>query len=109
MKIGGETYPLTFNLAEPISLVDSKDFAAVQLADVIGAAYGFARKHRQDRYSMEWMEYAPKVFGPGSIWPESERVYPQGFEAARNALVLRELVERRVSIRLIFWMGCPIS
>lgn len=33
-------------------------------------------------------------FGPGSIWPESERVYPQGFEAARNALVLRELVER---------------
>jgi hypothetical protein len=94
VELGGERYPLTFNLAEPISLVDSKDFAGIQLADIIGAAYGFAFKDRQDRYASEWLRYGEKILGPGAIFPEFEKVDPESFEAVRNAVVLHELTER---------------
>jgi len=94
VELGGKRHPLTFNLAEAISLVDSKDFAGIQLADVIGAAYGFAFKNRQDRYASELLEYGEKIFSPGAIFPEFEKVDPKSFEAIRNAIVLRELTER---------------
>jgi len=94
VQLGGEKHPLTFNLAEPISLVDSIEHAGIQLADVIAAAYGYAFKNRNDKYSKELIEFGSDIFGPGSIWPESERLNPSYIENRRNSLVLCELVDR---------------
>jgi hypothetical protein len=40
------------------------------------------------------LKYGEKIFSPGSIFPEFEKVDPKSFEAIRNAVVLRELTER---------------
>jgi hypothetical protein len=106
VELGGEKHPLTFNLAQPIALVNSTDFAGIQLADVIAGAYGFVMNNPRDEYTRRLLDYAPEIIGPGSIWPETEKLDLFTFEGMRNAIVLQELVERsRRKIDLLDGIG----
>lgn len=94
VELCGEKHPLTFNLAEPIALVDSKNYAGIQLADIMAAAFGFVANNPQDGYARKLLDYTPNVIGPGSIWPEIEKVELSTLEGMRNAILLEELVDR---------------
>jgi len=76
------------------------------LADVIAGAYGFAINNPRDEYTRRLLDYGPEIIGPGSIWPEREKLDLSTFEGMRNVIVLQELVERsRRKIDLLDGIG----
>lgn len=94
--IGNEKHPITFNLAEPIKLVDSKDFHGIQLADAIAAGSVYAVT-RNDEQAKEWKKYIPETAIFGSVFPEEKYVDLRRFEVQRNTCVLRELHRRAIN------------
>ena len=93
--IAGEKIPITFNLAEPIKLVDSKHVYGVQLADAVAAAFVYAcDSENQDEYALKWRELVEEVVIFGSVFPDYDHIDLSKLEVQRNLVVLQELVER---------------
>ena len=94
-SFGDKELPITFNLTEPINLVDSKDFAGVQLAEAVAAAFSYAcNSDNTDEFAVKWRELIEDVVTYGSVFPDFDHVDPSSLEARRNGMILQELVRR---------------
>lgn len=92
--IGGRKQPLTFNLSQPIQVVNSKNYPGVQIADVVASAIAFVYKNPEDSFSGHCSEICDNVLHTNSIFPELEfadLMKPEGFI---NAQVLHMLMDR---------------
>lgn len=94
-NISGTNTPITFNLTEPINIVDSKIVHGIQLADAIAAAFVYAcDKQNVDEYALKWRTMFEEVIIYGSVFPDMEHLDLEKMEVQRNVLILMELVER---------------
>tara|TARA_R110000850_G_scaffold88133_4_gene189293 strand:- start:980 stop:2122 length:1143 start_codon:yes stop_codon:yes gene_type:complete len=95
---GDEEIPITFNLTGPIKLVDSKDFAGVQLADAVAAVFSYAcNRENTDQFAVKWRGLIEDVVTYGSVFPDFDHIDPSRLEAQRNGMILQELARRSES------------
>lgn len=94
-NIAGIDSPITFNLKEPLKLVDSKVVHGVQLADAIAGAFAYACDHEnQDEYANKWRGMIEEHVIFGSVFQDYDYLDLSKLEVQRNALLLQELTER---------------
>ena len=94
-SFGDKEVPITFNLTEAINLVDSKDYAGVQLADAVAAAFSYAcNSENTDEFAIKWRGMREDVVIYGSVFPDFYHIDPSRLEARRNGMILQELVRR---------------
>lgn len=87
--------PITFNLKEPIKLVDSKIVHGVQLADAIAGAFAYAcDRENQDEYAVKWRGMIEEHVIFGSVFQDYDHLDLSKLEVQRNAILLQELVDR---------------
>lgn len=92
---GDQRIPITFNLTESINLVDSQDYAGVQLADAVAAAFSYAcNRNNQDEFAIKWRDLIEDVVTYGSVFPDFDHIDPSRMEALRNGMILQELARR---------------
>ncbi|WP_422155723.1 DUF3800 domain-containing protein [Vreelandella titanicae] len=93
--IAGIDSPLTFNLKEPLNLVDSKVVHGVQLADAVAAAFAYAcDQDNQDEYAVKWRGMIEEHLIFGSVFQDYDHLDLSKIEVQRNAILLQELTER---------------
>lgn len=91
--------PLTFNLKQPIQMVDSKSFYGIQLADAIAGSFNYAYKNikdKQNTFSLKWMN---KIFQDESILAtylggDYEYANIKNASAMLNWLTLNHIVQK---------------
>lgn len=96
IKMGDKTFPLTFNLSEPLILLDSKNSHALQVADCIAStfSYIFSKKGENDEFYQQIISLLNHSNSYSSVLPDYQYVRLDKFETQRNVLLLQELVER---------------
>jgi hypothetical protein len=93
--VAGIDSPITFNLKEPLNLVDSKVIHGVQLADAIAGAFAYAcDRDNQDEYSEKWRGMIEEHVILGSVFPDYDHLDLNKLEVQRNAILLQELADR---------------
>lgn len=94
-RIAGMDSPITFNLKEPLKLVDSKVVHGVQLADAIASAFAYAcDNENQDEYAKKWRGMIEEHVIFGSVFQDYDHLDLSKPEVQRNAVLLQELTER---------------
>lgn len=92
---GGYKIPLTYNLKE-INMVDSKEYAGVQLADIVATAstYSIQVYQKTDKYVEKLRSILlPKVIY-ASVFPDYEQIDLTQKKVQLNALLFEELIHR---------------
>lgn len=103
MKLGSQPErALTYNLAGPITLLDSQQSPGIQIADVLSSSIAFALKNPDDELSKKWLELAERMFSPFCILPDTRAVDLRERDPFINALILHELVDRTLKGRSLF-------
>ena len=93
--VAGMDSPITFNLKEPLKLVDSKVVHGVQLADAIAGAFSYAcDNENQDEYAKKWRAMIGEHVIFGSVFQDYDHLDLSKLEVQRNAMLLQELTER---------------
>ena len=93
--VAGINSPITFNLKEPLNLVDSKIIHGVQLADAIAGAFAYAcDRENQDEYAEKWRAMIEEHVIFGSVFPDYDHLDLNKLEVQRNAVLLQELADR---------------
>lgn len=93
--VAGMDSPITFNLKEPLKLVDSKIVHGVQLADAIAGAFAYAYdSENQDEYAKKWRGMIEEHVIFGSVVQDYDHLDLSKLEVQRNAVLLQELTER---------------
>jgi hypothetical protein len=93
--VAGMDSPITFNLKEPLKLVDSKIIHGVQLADAIAGAFAYAcDNENQDEYAKKWKGMIEEHVIFGSVFQDYDHLDLSKLEVQRNAVLLQELTER---------------
>lgn len=93
--IAGIDSPITFNLKEPLKLVDSKVVHGVQLADAIAAAFAYTcDRDNQDEYAVKWRGMIEEHVIFGSVFHDYDHLDLSKLEVQRNTVLLQELAER---------------
>nr|WP_216821345.1 DUF3800 domain-containing protein [Marinobacterium profundum] len=93
--VAGIDSPITFNLKEPLKLVDSKIVHGVQLADAIAGAFAYAcDNENQDEYAKKWRRMIEEHVIFGSVFQDYDHLDLTKLEVQRNAVLLQELTER---------------
>lgn len=93
--VAGMDSPITFNLKEPLKLVDSKVVHGVQLADAIAGAFAYAcDNENQDEYAKKWRGMIEEHVIFGSVFQDYDHLDLSKLEVQRNAVLLQELTER---------------
>lgn len=99
LKIGSrEAYPMTYNLADPIELVDSVDSPGVQIADVLASCLSFALRRPQESISKEWISIMNSSI-VNVLEPDLRQLDLGEMQPFVNATVLSELADRSVNMR----------
>jgi hypothetical protein len=94
-SVAGIDNPITFNLKEPLNLVDSKEVFGVQLADAVAAAFVYAcDSNNQDEHALKWRSIIEEVVIYGSVFPDYDHIDLSRLEVQKNFVVLQELVKR---------------
>lgn len=93
--VAGMESPITFNLKEPLKLVDSKIVHGVQLADAIAGAFAYAcDNENQDEYAEKWRSMIEEHVVFGSVFQDYDHLDLSKLEVQRNVVLLQELTER---------------
>jgi len=91
----GKRIPLTYNLKE-INMVDSKEYAGVQLADIVATASTYSIQMHQE--TNEYIDNVQKVLLPNivyaSVFPDYGQIDLTQKKVQLNALLFEELIER---------------
>lgn len=85
-----------FNLCEPISLVDSKESSAVQIADTIAAAVSYSLKNDDD-FSKHIRSLFPAILSNSNIAQDFEFLNLEKKSTQLNVALLMELHTRSVN------------
>ena len=91
----GYRIPLTYNLKE-INMVDSKEYAGVQLADIVATAstYSIQMNQEVDDYIKKLRSIlVPKIIY-ASVFPDYEQIDLEQKKVQLNALIFEELIYR---------------
>lgn len=99
-QIGGKTHPLTFNLARPIQLVNSKEHSGIQLADIFASSIAYSLKNN-DGFSKHCKEVCDKSIHENSVFPQLEYADLGQKPGFINAQILTELYNRTLNGRNI--------
>ena len=102
MEFAGIRQRITYNLAGPIQMVDSKSFPGIQIADVFASSIAYSLKYEEDRFARECQELYGDVMHPNNIFPELHYADLSERDAFVNALVLEELVDRTLKGKELF-------
>ena len=96
VPFGSQPSPsMVYNLSKPLSLVNSKDCAGVQIADVVASSFNRALKNPDDELHRHWMELLePSVCN--AILPDSDLLDTREKEPFINSVLLCELADRGV-------------
>lgn len=97
-QIGGKVYPLTFNLARPIQLVNSKEQPGIQMADVFASSIAYALKSNDD-FSNHCKEVCNDCLHENSVFPQPEYADLSQKPGFVNSLILHELLDRTIQGR----------
>ncbi|WP_274904192.1 DUF3800 domain-containing protein [Psychrobacter sp. DAB_AL62B] len=100
--------PVTFNLKEPLNLVDSKDFYGIQIADAIAGAfaYAFDENKEEDKYKLKWQKMGETHLSKTNLFPNISYLDMASPEVQLNTMILRELLDRsKRGMSLIEGMG----
>ena len=96
MDLWGKPRRMTFNLAQPIQLVDSRSSPGIQIADVFASAAAYVLKKRNDQATPAWVPKLHACLDHSCVVPDVERIDLAQEEPFVNCLILHELVERSV-------------
>lgn len=104
--INNKKVPITFNLAEPIVLSDSKLTHGIQIADVVAAAsiYVLNKKKSKEKYYNKWLKLFEEeiYYWQCCVVPTPENLDPQNSNNHLNRYILQEIAERsRKSIPIL--------
>ena len=91
---GQEERLVTFNLARPIQLVDSRQHPGVQIADALAATVAWTLREKKSKLSRRWFKELAPCFSEASIIPDESHIDLTQKEPFINAVVLHELVQR---------------
>ena len=96
VTLGRRRRSYLFNLARPISLVESNVTPGIQLADVMATTAAFAFDNRQDPWCRVLLKELWEVgaMNGDCVLPEIEMVDPKKPQSVINYVVLLELVQR---------------
>ena len=86
---------LVYNLAQPIQLVNSRQFAGVQIADVWASALAYSFNHGDNEVAKNWLDIAENVIS-NTIMPDTELVNVDRKSPFINWVVLMELCDRSI-------------
>ena len=96
IRFGSQPTPsFIYNLAGPITLVDSKESPGIQIADVLSSSLVYALNHPDTAISKKWLRLIEDV-PANQIIPDSKHMDLTQLGAFVNSLVLVELVDRSV-------------
>ena len=95
------TPSLVYNLAEPITLVDSKTSCGIQLADVLASAIAYALKNYDEETSQAWLAII-ETSVVNFMQPDLASVSLDEMECFVNTQVLLELLDRSASNEDLF-------
>lgn len=98
----GRTNPLTFNLAQGIKFASSKEYAGLQLADIVAGAAAFSLKNPADDFAVAWLGASAGMMHRNSVLPDLDEIDLTKERAIVNAMVLQELVDRSVRAQSLF-------
>lgn len=98
-ELNNQATPISYNLANNIEFVDSRQFHGIQLADIFSGVSTFILKENQKgkyaNYPKEWSNYLSKsVIATISVFPEVDFLKAEQLSFQINALILEELVRR---------------
>jgi hypothetical protein len=100
----------TFNLVREPSLVDSRQFSGVQIADVFASAVASAWQQTfrstADSTEKDWLAITRECHLDDSIWPDLSAIDLRKRSGFVNVLVLLELADRSVK-KENFFRGMP--
>lgn len=85
--------PITFNLRKEISVVESREYPGVQLADIAAGATVYALQNLDSPESMKWREYIDKMLH-WAVVPDRVHIEMDKISSQRNLILLEELVRR---------------
>jgi len=106
MNVFGKDTQFTFNLVREPSLVDSKDHAGVQIADVFASSLARAWqdtfRSKADSMEKDWLAITRECHLDDCIWPDLDLVDLYKRNGFVNTLVLLELAERSVKKENLF-------
>ncbi|WP_457857802.1 DUF3800 domain-containing protein [Psychrobacter pulmonis] len=102
--------PITFNLKEPLNLVDSKEYYGIQIADAIAGAFAYAfdesREEDKYKYKLKWQKMGETHLSKTNLFPNISYLDMSSPEVQLNTILLRELVDRsRKGVSLTENMG----
>jgi hypothetical protein len=97
IRFMGKVHPITFNLVEPIKIVDSKKHPGIQIADVVSAAFAYAQVNKNDSYAEKWNNlFKSPMLSDYCVFPELEFIDLEKEICYINTIVFNELVERSI-------------
>ena len=89
---------IVYNLSEQICLVDSKQFPAVQIADVWASALAYAYKHPTDSFSRKCLEVSDSNdIVVNTVFPDASHVDIKLPVPFLNWVILMKLCERSIA------------
>ena len=56
IDMDGQKHPITFNLTQPIKMVDSTHYPGIQIADVFASTVGYTLRHENEKFSQECLK-----------------------------------------------------
>ena len=106
VQMFGKDVQFTFNLVREPTLVDSRDHAGVQIADVFASSVARAWQQtfraKADSSEKEWLAITRECHLDENIWPDLDLVDLHKRNGFVNTLVLLELADRSVKRENLF-------
>ncbi len=106
MQMFGKDTQFTFNLIREPSLVDSKDYAGVQIADVFSSAVASAWQknywQQADSTEKRWLDITLQCHLEDNVWPDLEKINLKTRSGFVNATILLELAQRSLKKENLF-------
>jgi hypothetical protein len=109
IEIAGKKHPLGFNLKKEISLVDSRNYYGIQIADVFAGCSTFIAKERLEKNSVkssteipsDWIDNVCNSLSYYSVYPDVENLDFDKASTQLNLVVLDEIITRTINQRSI--------
>lgn len=95
----GQRHPITFNLAEPIRLADSKTTYGIQIADAVAAAAVHVISGAGDEHALRWRDIVGRIGHCCNVIPDRDEVDLKDLRVQRNTILLLELHDRATNGR----------
>lgn len=92
--------PITYNLAQPIQLVNSKDYPGIQIADVIASLIAYSLKSESRELIQRCLNL--DIIHPQSIFPDPDEADISKKQAFVNAFILETLIDRTLKGESLF-------